>query len=89
MKFSMSSGEPLVVAVDVTDAAWHNVSLTTTATNVTLAVDGQRGRTQSRAFASVFPLDSLDIVTMTLGGGGSLPDGRTLSGELGEREGGR
>ena len=81
VKFAMSSGEPIIVAADVADASWHNITLTTSATNVSLAINGQRGLTQSRAFTSVFPLDSLEVVAMTVGGAGNLPDGRSFKGE--------
>ena len=72
VKFSMSSGEPIVVAADMTDASWHNITLTTSTTKVSLAINGQRGLTQSRAFASVFPLDSLEVVAMSVGGASNL-----------------
>ena len=86
VKFSMSSGEPIVVAADMTDASWHNITLTTSTTNVSLAINGQRGLTQSRAFASIFPLDSLEVVAMSVGGASNLPDGRTLKGDTGVRK---
>ncbi|KAL8587634.1 hypothetical protein ACOMHN_045323 [Nucella lapillus] len=73
--------EPIIVAAELLDGAWHNVTLTTGATNVTVSVDGRKTRTQTRVMGPlVFPLDSLDILSLQLGGNAQLPGGRTLKG---------
>ena len=80
VKFALSSGQPVVVQVDLNDNAWHNISLLATNTNVSIVIDNDAALAQSRVQTSVLAFDSLEIDSMTLGGISLLPDGRSLTG---------
>jgi hypothetical protein len=76
-----------VTAKDIADAEWHNVTVVTTAEDVTLAVDGQQTLTVTYAFTpavsvvSEFAFDSLEITSMDIGGSGHVPGGSSVNGE--------
>ena len=62
---------------------WFDIRVSTVGSDVRLGVHGEdditdvyRGASESSEFA----FDSVDVVSMTLGGDGVLPDGRTFKG---------
>ncbi|XP_076447091.1 cadherin-related tumor suppressor-like [Babylonia areolata] len=80
VKLALSSGQPMMVVADLVDNAWHTLTLTTAASNLTLTLDNRPTLSQSRVFPALFPFHSLDIDRMDVGGATMLPNGRLFKG---------